>query len=600
MFRTLPISNTFNRARQNQPVRPYLTELLYQLWMGRPGLSPHLRLEQRFVMVRWIGLIVMTPALLLFDLSPGRLTAAYTVLAIAALYNFGVQKLMENDSPRLDNGYITTIGDGILSISIILIGGGFSTSFNYVLYTTTMAAAMRYGWGPSLIVIGVYFLLDLSTTLTGSTGMNGDFIVRSLFLLLMVLLASYLQDQARIAEAALARQLERARALNESSRALSSSLDFNTVMGVITNETRRLMGATEALLGLRLDNNGQPVFASSSHDPSALRQRMEGVMQSGVSELIHCAANGEQPILIVPLEARSSANGYIGVLRAEKAGAFEAAEQELLLSFVERAGLALENASLYKTIDDRSHDLKRAYGDLAAAHQELLGIDEMKTNFIANVSHELRTPLTSIRSFSELLLSYAVDDDTKREFLGIINTESERLTRLINDVLDITKIEAGQVEWQMEELDLRELLSSSARNFSGLVMKQGLTFDLRLPDEPLSVRADRDRILQVLANLLGNALKFTGSGSIALHSSLMDGKVHIHVQDTGMGIAAEDQSLIFEKFHQVGDTLTDKPHGTGLGLSICRDIIHYHGGQIDVKSALGQGSTFTFSLPMVN
>ncbi|MFZ1753244.1 MAG: ATP-binding protein [Caldilineaceae bacterium] len=567
--------------------------------MGRPGLSPHLRLEQRFVLVRWIGLIVMTPALLLFDLVPVRIYAAYAILVIAAIYNFQVQRLIESESSRLDNGYITTIGDGILSISIILIGGGFSTSFNYVLYTTTMAAAMRYGWGPSMIVIGVYFLLDLITSLTGSAGLNGDFIIRSLFLLLMVLLASYLQDQARIAEAALARQLERARALNESSRALSATLDINTVMGVIAHETRRLMGAEEATLGMKTDPNGPMIFSDSGVGKGALRPRVEAAIQSGQMESFVNTASDPEPYVIVPLDARGNASGYVGVMRAAQAEPFEPPEYELLVSFIERAGLALENASLYKTIDDRSHDLKRAYGDLAAAHQELLGIDEMKTNFIANVSHELRTPLTSIRSFSELLLSYAVDDDTKREFLGIINTESERLTRLINDVLDITKIEAGQVEWQMEEFDLRDLLTSSARSFSGLVMKQGLEFDLIQPEEPLQVRADRDRIHQVVANLMGNALKFTESGKITLYSTVEDNLVCIHVQDTGMGIAQQDQSLIFEKFHQVGDTLTDKPHGTGLGLSICRDIIYYHGGQIRVESELGRGSTFTFTLPLV-
>lgn len=599
MFKTLPANSLISeQLEQRYDLLNFLRAFLRDLWMGRSDLSPHLRLEQRFVVVRWIGLIVMTPALLLFELPPSRLIAAYCVLVIAAVYNFQVQRLIMCASSRLRNGYITTIGDGVLSISIIMIGGGFSTSFNYVLYTTTMAAAMRYGWGPSMIVIAVYFLMDFITSVTGTVGLNGDFIIRSLFLILMVLLASYLQDQARIAEAALARQLERARALNESSRALSSSLDINTVIRTIANETSRLMGAREAIVGLRFTATGQLIIVNSASGEDRLSPYIEAMLHSGQTEaMTDLLEDGH--FLTLPLESRGGTTGLVGVLRASDEHPFEQAEQDLFASFVERAGLAVENASLYKTIDDRSHDLKRAYGDLAAAHQELLGIDEMKTNFIANVSHELRTPLTSIRSFSELLLSYAVEAETQHEFLGIINTESERLTRLINDVLDITKIEAGQVEWQMERMDLRELLSISARNFSGLILKEGLEFELDLPDVPLPVCADRDRILQVLANLLGNALKFTAAGQITLAASYDADNVQVHIRDTGMGIAPEDQEMIFEKFHQVGDTLTDKPHGTGLGLSICRDIIHYHSGLILVESDLGKGSTFTFTLPIL-
>jgi signal transduction histidine kinase len=295
---------------------------------------------------------------------------------------------------------------------------------------------------------------------------------------------------------------------------------------------------------------------------------------------------------------RGNVSGEVAVLRAAGAPRFDEADHALLVSFVERAALAVENATLYKTIGDRSRDLKRAYGDLAAAHQELLSIDEMKTNFIANVSHELRTPLTSIRSFSELLLSYSVDNETKQEFLEIISTESERLTRLINDVLDITKIEAGQVEWQMEPQELGRLLQTSARTFASILLEKGLDFIVTLPPEPIYVSADKDRILQVLANLLGNALKFTAEGEIELSATVVGKMAHFKVRDTGIGIAPADQARIFEKFHQLGDTLTDKPTGTGLGLCICRDIMTHHQGKIWVESELGKGTTFTCSLPL--
>lgn len=308
--------------------------------------------------------------------------------------------------------------------------------------------------------------------------------------------------------------------------------------------------------------------------------------------------SGGTRYLSIPIRTRSGEPGYLAAVRPVGWMPFERSDTELLVSFAERAALALENATLYKALGDRSQDLQRAYSDLAAAHQELLGIDEMKTNFIANVSHELRTPLTSVRGFSEILLTMEVDSETTREFLEIINNESERLTRLINDVLDITKIESGQIDWQLEPLNQLTLLRSSARTFSSLAEEQGLKFEVAIPETLPTVLANCDRILQVLANLIGNAIKFTTHGSIVLSAEVAGNEVHTHITDTGLGIAPEDHERIFEKFTQVGDTLTDKPKGTGLGLCICRDIIVHHGGRMWVKSELGKGSTFSFSLPI--
>jgi signal transduction histidine kinase len=221
----------------------------------------------------------------------------------------------------------------------------------------------------------------------------------------------------------------------------------------------------------------------------------------------------------------------------------------------------------------------------------------MKTNFLANVSHELRTPLSSIRSFSELLLSYD-DASVQQEFLGIINQESERLTRLVNDVLDITKIEAGQLHWDMQELDVRALLFDSVRTYAPLVVEQKLTFKQSIEANLPPIYADRDRLQQVVANLLSNAMKFTPTGTIELGARCVGAEVHIAITDTGIGIAAEDHERIFEKFQQVGETLTGKPRGTGLGLAICRDIVAYHQGRLWVDSHFGGGSTFTVALPV--
>src|SRR5205823_5853396 len=189
------------------------------------------------------------------------------------------------------------------------------------------------------------------------------------------------------------------------------------------------------------------------------------------------------------------------------------------------------------------------------------------------VSHELRTPLTSIRSFSELLLAYEDDTAVQKEFLRIINSESERLTRLVNDVLDITKIEAGHMDWQMAMLNLPDLVRDSARTFGPLIANGKLTFELVIDDDLPPIYGDRDRLHQVVANLLNNAMKFTHAGTITLRTDRLDDSLVITVSDTGIGIADEDQERIFEKFQQVGDTLTDKPRGTGQGIADLLELL---------------------------
>ena len=265
----------------------------------------------------------------------------------------------------------------------------------------------------------------------------------------------------------------------------------------------------------------------------------------------------------------------------------------LLASYLRSLTVQAESA-----LHDRLVELQRLYADLAVAHQELLSLDEAKTNFLANVSHELRTPLTSIRAFAEILQSYPADDDTQQEFLQIITSESERLTRLVNDVLDVTKIESGDMEWRDEGISPTPLLEQCARTFAPLFETSGLRFEQDIPSDLPVIRGDSDRLSQVVQNLLNNAMKFTAEGKVALRAAVIGDELHINVSDTGVGIAPGDQQRVFDKFQQVGDTLTGKPKGTGLGLTICRDIVMHHGGQLLLDSQLGRGSTFTIALPI--
>ncbi|GAB4383175.1 MAG: hypothetical protein Kow00121_44620 [Elainellaceae cyanobacterium] len=241
-------------------------------------------------------------------------------------------------------------------------------------------------------------------------------------------------------------------------------------------------------------------------------------------------------------------------------------------------------------------------------------IDKMKTDFISTVSHELRTPLTSVLGFASIIKEkletdvfpiLAADDrklqkTIKRvdDNLSIIVAEAERLTSLINDVLDIAKMEAGKVEWQMQPLDLGELIDWATNSTSALFETNGLRFVAEIEPGLPQVIGDRNRLLQVLINLISNAVKFTESGSVVCRIKRASSGICISVTDTGIGIAPEDQPKVFEKFRQVGDTLTDKPKGTGLGLPICKQIVEHHGGRIWVNSEPGKGSTFSFVIPI--
>jgi PAS domain S-box-containing protein len=242
-------------------------------------------------------------------------------------------------------------------------------------------------------------------------------------------------------------------------------------------------------------------------------------------------------------------------------------------------------------------------------------VDRMKTDFISTVSHELRTPLTSVRGFTEIIKkkleeeifpSFPAGDNKKIEKamrrvhdnLEVILSEGERLTALINDVLDISKLEAGKVEWKMEQILLSEIIDRARGATASLFEQKRIDFIRDIEDGLPEVTGDRDRLIQVVINLLSNAVKFTEKGSVTCRARKTDGEILVSIIDTGIGIAEADREKVFEKFRQAGDTLTDKPTGTGLGLSICKQIVEYHGGKIWVESALGRGSAFSFTLPL--
>jgi PAS domain S-box-containing protein len=283
-----------------------------------------------------------------------------------------------------------------------------------------------------------------------------------------------------------------------------------------------------------------------------------------------------------------------------------------------------------KLLEDYSLTLEQEVNErtiqLAQATREAEAANQSKSDFLASASHELRTPLTSILGFAKISLQTLEDklfpkiqaDDRRtqrdmrhvKENIEIIVTEGERLTAIINNLLDLAKIEAGKVDWNMQSITLSKVIERAIAATSSLFEQKGLKLIKDLAPDLPEIIGDQDKLIQVVINLISNAVKFTDEGSVTCRAEvtlplspphtgeMQGGEIIVSIIDTGLGIALEDQPKVFEKFKQVGDTLTDKPQGTGLGLPICKEIVEHHGGRIWVDSQPGQGSTFSFALPI--
>jgi signal transduction histidine kinase len=440
-------------------------------------------------------------------------------------------------------------------------------------------------------------------------------------------LISSLQEQVAQRTGQLEARVDQLATLNRMTQTVASVHDLNTALGHVTRELVGLFRAQSSGVALR-GPDGETMTVLAEHSRSGPSDEADASilpLAGGLSSLaaiangrslvvpdaqtnpltapLHelLARRGTQCLMIVPLLVRGEVIGTIAVASDELGREFSEGEVALAETVAGQVASALESG--------------RLFAEMEAAKEAAEAANEAKSTFLASVSHELRTPLTSVLGFAkvirrqldERILPHVDAEDQRtqraiaqvRENVAVIVTEGERLTTLVNNVLDLAKIEAGRFEWRMQSLSVADVIDRAAVATAGLFEAKGLELRREAPADLPQVVADGDGLMQVVINLLSNAVKFTERGSVTCRAAVADEGIVVSVSDTGIGIALEDQDKVFEKFTQVGDTLTDKPHGTGLGLPICREIVERHGGRIWVESEVGSGSTFSFVLPLL-
>ena len=391
--------------------------------------------------------------------------------------------------------------------------------------------------------------------------------------------------------------------INRISQALATQLDKDQLIQFVGDQIRDLFHAPIAYVALldrgtmmlhfpytfgeeaparpfgtgltsQIIRTGQPLLINEDMDRNRVRLGVEQIGRQTAS------------YLGVPIPSGGQMIGVISVQSTDQEGRFTEADQRLLSTIASAVGVAFHNAKLF----EETRQARAAAEDADAA----------KSSFLSTVSHELRTPLTSVLGFAKIirrrleerLFPLIPEGDRKVqqakqqviENLGVVVSEGERLTKLIDDVLDLAKIEAGKFTWNMATVSIADVVERATAATASLFEAKKLNLVREIEPDLPAITGDQDRLIQVVINLISNAVKFTDAGSIACSARREGEDLVVSVRDSGIGIAPTDQSKVFEKFRQVGDTLTDKPKGTGLGLPICKEIVEYHRGRIWVES----------------
>jgi signal transduction histidine kinase len=409
----------------------------------------------------------------------------------------------------------------------------------------------------------------------------------------------------------LGRSVGELRALGEVSQAVNSTLDLEAVLSTIVAKAVQLSGTeTGAIYGFDEQAREFRLRATYGMDQGlidALTQRHIGLEDPNVApafaqrEPIQVADLRDEPAsilneiilragyrarMVAPLLRGEDIVGML-VVRRRTPGEFAKNTVDLITTFAAQSALAIQNARLFHEIEDKSRQL-----EVASQH---------KSQFLANMSHELRTPLNAILGYTELMADGAYGEPSEK-MLGILKrleANGRHLLGLINDVLDLSKIEAGQLVLELSDYSVQDIAQTVRSTLEPLAADKKLAFKVEMPSELPPGRGDGRRLTQVLINLVGNAIKFTDTGEVAIKAETNNGSFHVSVRDTGPGISAADQARLFQEFQQADNAITRKKGGTGLGLAISKRIVEMHGGKIWVESQPGQGSTFAFTLPVI-
>jgi signal transduction histidine kinase/HAMP domain-containing protein len=419
-----------------------------------------------------------------------------------------------------------------------------------------------------------------------------------------------LEQKVEVRTRKLARSVEELKALGEVSQAVGSTLDLETVLTSIVRHAVQLSKTDAGTIYEFEEAEGVFVprinYGVDAEFIEALRESAHGVGDETVisraaikraPEQIPDLGNvpdyplpfvkeaGFRAMLAVPLLREDRLIGGL-VVRRRSAGEFSAPVVDLLQTFAAQSVLAIHNARLFREIEEKGCEL-----EIANKH---------KSEFLANMSHELRTPLNAILGYTELILDDIYGDVPEKigEVLERLGKNGRHLLGLINDVLDLSKIEAGQLTLSLNEYSMGEVVQTVFTSVEALAAEKKLGLKIRVPADLATGRGDEQRIVQVLLNLLGNAIKFTEEGEVGVEATVSNETFMVSVSDTGPGLSEADQKRIFDEFHQADGSITREKGGSGLGLSIAKKIVEMHGGRIWVESNVGKGLTFRFTLPV--
>jgi len=434
-------------------------------------------------------------------------------------------------------------------------------------------------------------------------------------------------------EAALQRKVDETRTLYEIAQEITAQVTLEPTLHLIVERARHLLQAEVSLLALRQGESDTFAFQAYSGTaaealrdicfsageglsgraimtgrPMMVNDYLQEYPESPFLEAIK--KTGVRSVVAVPLKARGTVIGVL-VVTSRLPHQFREEDQQLLTALADHAAIALENVKLYEQVrqyaealevkvEARTRELQEANRRLGEANLNLEAASRHKSEFLANMSHELRTPMNAIMGFTRLVMRRCKDLLPAREYenLGKILLSSEHLLALINDILDLSKIEAGRMEVHASSVDLEPLVDLCLRTIEPLVKSDRLRLIKTLEQGLPLLFSDQDKLKQILINLLSNAVKFTEDGAITVTARSCDGEIVMAIADTGIGIPKDKLELIFEEFRQVDSSTTRKYSGTGLGLTISRHLARLLGGDIMVQSTVGVGSTFTVTLPL--